>query len=145
MLRAHHRYPSRGTSATMARTRAQDGPMALPLPREDPRGPKSRLQSGQFAPGAKPIQDLVGTGIRELFTSLLDIPTALRLGDNSGRPRYFGTVTPMPQVWQSPSEINSDDSVRAGVINAGNAPQAENKTTSQGPPRIARSLPSRPR
>ena len=112
-------------------------------PPEPPRRRASRLSGGEFAPGAKPIQDLIGTGVRELFTSMLDAATAVRLGDTSSRPRYFGTVLPQPQVWRSPSEVNAEDSVRAGVINAGNAPEMTNKTAAAGAaPRIASSLPS---
>lgn len=147
MLRAHHRFPSRGSMAAPSRIGPRaEGPMATPLPPEQARARASRLAGGEFAPGAVPIQDLVGTGVRELFTSMLDSATAVRLGDNSARPRYFGTVLPSPTVWLSPSEVNSKDSVRAAVISAGNAPSMENKTTRQGAPsRIARNLPMRGR
>jgi hypothetical protein len=78
---------------------------------------------------------------------MLDAATAVRLGDNSARPRYFGTATPSPTAWLTPSQVNSEDSVEAGVINAGNAPEMINKNASNpaGPPRIAASLPQRAR
>jgi hypothetical protein len=147
MLAARHRFPSRGsmTARTAAGGRSE-GPMLTPPPPAPAGERPSRLAGGEFAPGALPIQNLVGTGIRELFTSMLDAATAVRLGDNSARPRYFGTVTPQPQVWRAASDINTPDSVRAGTINAGNAPQKANKNASYGsPPRIAASLPVRPR
>lgn len=147
MLAARHRFPSRGAMAVRTRARGRtEGPMLTPLPPETGGGAPRRLAGGQFAPGAKPIQNLVGTGVRELWTSMLDAATAVRLGDNSANPRYFGTVLPSPQQWQMPSDPNAGDSVRSGVINAGNAPEMVNKTTSQGsPPRIAASLPVRGR
>lgn len=132
MLGARHRFPSRGSAAARSSVRASEGPMLTPLPAE---------ATGEFAGNGPPVQDLVGTGIRELFLSMLDSATAVRLGDNSSRPRYFGTVLPTPQTWRSPAEVNSQDSVRAGVQSAGNAPEMENKTTSA--PRIARSMPAR--
>lgn len=150
MLAARHRFPSRGSMAgpTAARGRTE-GPMLTPPPTSPTRPqPPNSLARGEFAPGAKPIQDLVGTGIRELWTSMLDAATAVRLGGNSARPRYFGTVVPSPiYQWLAPAQINSEDSVRAGVVNSGNAPQMLNKTASAagGPPRIAASLPVRPR
>ncbi|MDX6609030.1 MAG: hypothetical protein QOF85_955 [Solirubrobacterales bacterium] len=147
MIAARHRFPSRGSFAapTAARGRAE-GPMLTAPPPEEARGRPSRLQGGEFAPGAKPVQDLIGTGVRELFTSMLDAATAVRLGDNSARPRYFGTVLPQPQVWRTPSDLNAEDSIRAGMINAGNAPEMANKSASSGgPPRIAASLPVRGR
>lgn len=145
MLAARHRHPARGSFAVCTRAGGRtEGPMLTPPPREPARRRPSRLTSGEFAPGAKPIQDLVGTGVRELFTSMLDAAVAVRLGDNSARPKYFGTVLPQPQVWRSPAESNSPDAVNAGAINAGNAPEMANKTaTSGGPPRIAASLPPR--
>lgn len=121
--------------------------MATPLPPE---------ATGEFTGDGPPVQDLLGTGLRELFTSMLDAATAIRLGKTSSTKEtntYLGTVVPSPQEWRSPSESNSADEVNAGVVNAGNAPQAVNKTTAQGgdepvveysgPPRIARSLPQR--
>jgi len=109
--------------------------MLTPLPAES---------TGAFRGNGPPVQDLVGTGLRELFIGMLDSPTAVRLGDNSARPRYFGTVLPQPQVWQSPAPINSDDQVRSGVKNSGNAPEMQNKRASAGePPRIAANLPRR--
>ena len=148
MLSARHRHPSRGSMAVRTSMRGRsEGPMLTPPPAEEARHAASRLRRGEFAPGAKPIQDLVGTGVRELFTSMLDSATAVRLGDNSARPRYFGTVLPSPQTWRGPAEVNGEDQVRAGVRNAGNAPEAMNKVASGsgGPPRIAASLPVRPR
>jgi hypothetical protein len=147
MLASRFRFPSRGSFAASTRARGRtEGPMlTVPAPAPpDDRQPS--IVRGQFAPGAKPIQNLVGTGIRELWTSMLDSATAVRLGDNSARPRYFGTVLPTPQVWRTPSDVNAGDSVRAGAINAGNAPEMVNKSASNpgGPPRIAASLP-RPR
>jgi hypothetical protein len=145
LLSARQRFPGRGTSAARAVARVSEGPMLTVPPPEDPKAPPSRLAGGQFAPGAKPIQDLIGTGVRELFTSLLDAGTAVRLGDTSSRPRYFGTVLPTPQTWRSPADVNSPDSVDSAVINSGNAPQMVNKNASEGPPRIAASLPARSR
>lgn len=144
MLSARHRFRSRGSfAAGAAAGGVAEGPMlSVPAP-ESPRRRASRLSGGEFAPGAKPIQDLIGTGVRELFTSMLDAATAVRLGDNSARPRYFGTVLPQPQVWRTPSEANGEDSVRASLINSGNAPEMVNKTAAAGvPPRIASTLPS---
>lgn len=149
MLAARHRFPSRGSMAVRTRMGGRaEGPMLTAPPPEMAGEPPSKIVGGQFAPGAKPIQNLIGTGVRELFLSMLDSATAVRLGDNSARPRYFGTVLPMPQVLRSPSDVNAEDSVRAGAINAGNAPEMANKTASSGaggPPRIAASLPVRPR
>ena len=147
MLAARHRFPSRGSAAarTSMRGRAEGPMLTAPPPALAGEAP-SRLQGGEFAPGARPIQNLVGTGIRELWTSMLDAATAVRLGDNSARPRYFGTALPQPQVWRTPAEPNGEDSVRAGTINAGNAPQMSNKTAAAGEaPRIASSLPARSR
>lgn len=118
--------------------------MATPLPAES---------IGQFSGNGAPVQDLVGTGIRELLTGMLDAATAVRLGKTSSTKQtdtYLGTVLPNPQEWRTPSDSNSTDEVGAGVINAGNAPQALNKTAAAGgeppePPRIARSLPARSR
>src|SRR5690349_9307449 len=120
MLSARHRFRSRGAfAAGAAAGGVAEGPMlGAPAP-EPPRRRASRLSGGEFAPGAKPIQDLIGTGVRELFTSMLDAATAVRLGDNSSRPRYFGTVLPQPQIWRTPSEANGEDSVRASLINSG--------------------------
>jgi hypothetical protein len=148
MLGARQRFPSRGCMAV--RTRAggnTEGPMLTPLPPEEPRQRQSSLVRGEFAPGAKPIQNLVGTAVRELWTSMLDVGTSIRLGDNSARPRYFGTGWPTPQDWASPSSINNEDQVNAATINAGNAPEMVNKNASNpgGPPRIAASLPVRGR
>lgn len=107
--------------------------MLTPLPAE---------KIGHFRGSGAPVQDLVGTGLRELMGSMLDSPTAIRLGDVSARPRYFGTVLPQPQVWQSPAEVNSDDQVRSGIKNSGNAPEMQNKRPGDGgPPRIAANLP----
>jgi hypothetical protein len=128
---------------THARGRTE-GPMLTAPPPEAARARPSRLAAGEFAPGALPIQNLVGTGVREIFTSMLDAAVAVRLGDNSARPKYFGTGYPQPQAWRSPSEANSPDSVDAATINAGNAPEMANKTASSGSaPRIAASLPPR--
>ncbi|HWW67815.1 MAG TPA: hypothetical protein VNY83_07495 [Solirubrobacterales bacterium] len=140
MLASRHRFPSRGSMAVRTAARGRtEGPMLTAPPPEAPHG--------QFEGDAVPVQNLVGTAIRELWTSMLDSATAVRLGDNSARPRYFGTVLPQPQVWRSPAEVNGPDQVRSAVINAGNAPEMTNKTASSGagPPRIAASLPVRPR
>jgi hypothetical protein len=139
MLAAHHRFPSRGSMAAPTHARGRtEGPMLTPPPPEPP--------SGMFRGDGAPVQNLVGTALRELWTSMLDAGTAVRLGGNSARPRYFGTVLPSPQKWLSPSDPNSEDSVRAGVKNGGNAPQMVNKTAAQGsPPRIASTLPQRRR
>jgi hypothetical protein len=133
------------------RTRAggrAEGAMLTPPPPEPPRSRKPSIIRGEFAPGALPIQNLVGTAVRELWTSMLDIGTAVRLGDDSSKPRYFGTGYPDPQNWSAASaaDVNSEDAVRAGAINAGNAPEMVNKNASNGgPPRIAASLPVRGR
>lgn len=149
MLAARHRFPSRGSMAVRTRAGAgTEGPMLTPPPSEAPRHRVSSLVRGEMVPGAKPIQDLVGTGIRELWTSMLDIGTAVRLGDNSSRPRYFGTGWPSPQNWgaASTAQVNGADAVNAGAVNAGNAPEFENKNASNGgPPRIAATLPVRGR
>lgn len=147
MLAARHRFPSRGSMAVRTRAGGRaEGAMLTAPPPAQAGAPPSKIAGGEFAPGALPIQNLVGTAVRELWTSMLDSATAIRLGDNSARPRYFGTVLPQPQVWRAPSEVNAEDSVRAGMINAGNAPEMSNKKASQsGPPRVAASLPVRPR
>lgn len=135
MLSMRHRFPSRGSVAARPPSRRQMGAM-LPAPPEG-------VGSGEFAGNQGPPQNLVGVALRELWVSILDAGTAIRLGDTSGKPRYFGTVTAAPQVLRSPSEANSPDSVNAGVLSSGNAPQMANKTAS-GAPRIARNLPLRP-
>lgn len=143
MLAARHRFPSRGSMAapTRAGGRAQ-GAMLTPPPPEAP--------SGMFTGDRAPVQNLVGTAVRELVISMLDAPTAIRLGATAAKPRYFGTVLPSPQNWRGPAD-DAEDSVRAGVKSGGNAPQMANKTTAQGAPapdeapRIARSLPQRRR
>jgi hypothetical protein len=147
MLSARHRFRSRGSMTAGAAGGGRIEATMVTVPPAAIAGePPSHLQGGQYAPGALPIQDLIGTGVRELFTSMLNAATAVRLGGNSAKPRYFGTVTPNPQVWRTPSDVNDPEEVRAGVINAGNAPQFSNKNASAGtPPRIARSLPTRPR
>jgi hypothetical protein len=133
-------------AARSAAGKSGEGTMLTPPPPEPARRAPKRKTSGEFAAGPAPIQDLVGTGVRELLSSMLDAATAIRLGDNSARPRYFGTVTPSPQVFRAPSEANTPDAVAAGVRNAGNAPEMSNKTASSGsPPRIAASLPARRR
>lgn len=140
MLAARHRFPSRGSmaSATATRGARSEGSMLTEPPPEQP--------TGMFTGNPLPIQNLVGAGIRELWTSMLDTATAIRLGDTSSRPRYFGTAAPDPQTWLAPVETNGADEVSAGVINAGNAPQMANKTAAQGePPRIAANLPQRRR
>jgi hypothetical protein len=143
MLAARHRFPSRGTAAVRTHARKQEGPMSTPLPAE---------ATGEFEGSGPPVQDLIGTGIRELFVGMLDAATAVRLGKTSSTKQtntYEGTTVPTPQVWRSPTDLNSGDSVDAAVASAGNAPRAANKTTSQGAdpeaPRIARELPVRPR
>ena len=136
MLYPRQRFPSRGSVARRPASRRQMGAM-LPPPPETP-------GQGKFRDAPGPIQDIVGTVIGELRTSMLDAATALRLGDTSSKPRYFGTILAAPQALLSPSEVNEPGNIQAGVANAGNAPQMENKTAS-GAPRIARSLPLRPR
>lgn len=137
MISARHRFPSRGSMAVAsAGTRIESSMLTAPPP---------EAPTGMFQ-GGLPLVNLVGVGVRELFTSMLNTATAIRLGDNSARPRYFGTVTSDPQVWQSPAQTNAEDNVRAGLLNAGNAPQAINKTTAEGePPRVAATLPQRRR
>ena len=147
MLPARHRFRSRGSFAARSamRGKAEGAMVTVPPPARAGEAP-SRLRGGEFAPGALPIQNLVGTAVRELWTSMLDSATAVRLGDTSARPSYFGTVLPQPQVWRSPAEANAQDNIRSGVINAGNAPEALNKTAAiGGPPRVAASLPVRGR
>lgn len=137
MIAARHRFPSRGSMAAATASVRVSAAMQTPPPPEAPQG---------MFEGGLPIPNLVRVGVRELFTSMLNAATAVRLGDNAAKPRYFGTVTPDPQVWRSPAEPNSEDSVRAGMVSAGNAPQMLNKTTAEGePPRIAASLPQRRR
>jgi len=134
MLSMRHRFPSRGSVAGRPASRRQMGAM---LP-----GPPPGVGIGEFAGNEGPPQNIHGVAIRELFVSMLDAATAIRLGDTSSKPRYFGTVLPSPQVLRGPSSVNSEDNLEAGLINAGNAPQMANKTTN-GAPRIARSLPLR--
>lgn len=107
----------------------------LPAP---PPGPNI----GAFELQAPLPQDLVGSVVRELRTSMLDVGTALRLGGR-GRLRYFGTVLPPMQRFASPADVNSEDAVRAGVKASGNAPRALNKTASSGTGSKARTLPIR--
>lgn len=112
--------------------------------------PPAERAPGMFR-GGLPVQDLVGTALRELELSMLDANTAIRLGANSSRPRYFGTVLPAPtKQWLSPSDVNTEDQVRAAVVNGGNAPTMANKRAAQGAeldegPRVARGLPQRRR
>lgn len=140
MLAARHRFPSRGSmSARTAVGGRAEGPM-LTAPPPEPSG-------GMFEGNPLPVQNLVGAGVRELFTGLYDAATAIRLGGTSSLPRYFGTSQPSPTEWLGPADVQGDDQVAAGVINAGNAPQMQNKVAAQGdePPRIAASLPQRRR
>lgn len=119
-----------------------EGPMLTPPPPERP--------TGMFR-GGLPVQNLVAAGVRELRLSMLDAPTAVRLGGTSDRPKYFGTVLPAPtKQWLSPSDVNTEDQIRAAVVNGGNAPAMMNKSAAQGgelndAPRIARGLPQRRR
>lgn len=141
MLNPRQRFPGRGSAAAYPRARQ--------VPRAQPQtmvaGPGDSPGIGQFAGNPAPPQNLFGVALRELRTSLLDGATALRLADTSARPRYFGTDLASPQALQGPSSVNSPDSVDAGIVNAGNAPQLQNKVASgDRPPRIARSLPARP-
>lgn len=137
MLSPRHRYPSRGSVAA--------GPAARPTLQAMLPGPPEGVGIGEFAGNEGPPQDLNGTAIRELRVSTLDVGTAVRLGDTSSKPRYFGTEEASPQTLQSPSQSNSDDNIAAGIVSAGNAPQAMNKNANQnGAPRIARTLPQRP-
>lgn len=127
-------------AAPTALGRGAEGPMLTPPPAEP--------TIGAFRGKAVPVQDLVGTAVRELELSMLDAPTAVRLGGTSAMPRYFGTVLPAPAgQWLSPSDVNTEDQVRAAVVNGGNAPSMLNKTAAQTAelPRIARSLPQRRR
>jgi hypothetical protein len=101
-------------------------------------GPPPGAPIGAFELTGDVPQDPVGAVIRELRTSLLDIGTAIRVAGPRGRLRYFGTVLAPPQLWTSPAQSNSEDSVRAGVVSSGNAPRALNKNTSSGK---ARELP----
>lgn len=125
MLSARHRFPSRGTAAS----RVQVGPMAMPAPAEAPSGPQ--------AGSGVPPQDLVGTGIREMFVAMLDSAAAIRVGANShGNPQttYEGTVLPEPVDWATAhtAEVNGEENLRAGAQQAGNSPQMTNKTISEG-------------
>lgn len=136
MLPTHHRFPGRGSIGRRPVSRRQAGAM-LPGP---PPGP----DAGAFSGNGPPVQDIVGAIVRELRVSVLDTATAVRLGGR-GAMTYFGTVLPPMQRFTAPSEVNQPDSVRAGVIQAGAAPRAMNKTASSGEPqRIARTLPRRP-
>lgn len=144
MLSARHRFPSRGAMAARTAVGGRaEGPMVTQPPPEKP--------TGMFRGSPLPIQNLVAAGVRELRVSMLDAATAIRLGGNSARPRYFGTtVAPPTEQWLAPADVTGEDQVRAGVINGGNAPQMLNKTTAEGggeaepeAPRIARSLPQR--
>lgn len=139
MLAARHRFPSRGSMAVRtAAGLAAQGPMLTAPPPERP--------TGMFEGNPLPIQNLVGVGVRELFTSLYDAATAVRLGDTADRPRYFGTEVASPTEWLTPAEVQGPDQVAAAVINAGNAPQMQNKVAAYGEvPRIAASLPQRRR
>lgn len=122
MLRDSHRFPSRGR-AGISRPMPR-GQAMVPAPPETP-------SIGAFDGHGPPIQDVVGSVIRELRVSMLDVGTALRLG-GMGRRVYFGTGTEPPQRFAAPVETNSPDSINAGVAQAGNAPRALNKTASRG-------------
>lgn len=124
-----HRYPSRGSVGRRPASRAQ-GQAMLPPP---PPGPNI----GAFANLGQLPQDMVGAIVGQLRGSLLDVGTAVRLGW-VGRRTYMGTELAAPQVFAAPSKTNSDDSVRAGVVQSGNARRTEGKNASRG---IARDLP----
>ena len=101
-------------------------------------GPEPGVPVGEFAMSEGPPQNLLGAVIRELWTSMLNVGTAIRLGDTSSKPRYCGTVVPAPQPLKTPSMVNEPDSINAGIINSNTAPEFENKTAN-GAPRIASS------
>jgi hypothetical protein len=139
VLAARHRFPSRGSMAVRTTVAATDASMVTPPPPEP--------SKGMFEGNPLPIQNLVGVAVRELFGSMMNAATAVRLASNSDQPRYFGTeIDPPVNQWLSPAEITGEDQVRSAVVNGGNAPQMANKTAAQGEaPRIAASLPQRRR
>lgn len=102
----------------------------LGAPAEPARGAFKLVGAAPQAPGSAIV--------RELRTSLLDVQTAVRLGWR-GRVRFFGTGTPAPQKFTSPSTSNEDDSIRSSIGSAGVAPRMANKTASSGP-RIGRDV-----
>ena len=130
MLPNHNRFPRRGSIARRPSSRAQGSSM---LP-----GPGYGPNIGAFEFTARSPQDIVGSVVRELRTSMLDVATAVRVAGPRGRLRYFGGVLAPPQRFASPAQSNAKDSVRAGVVSAGNAPRSLNKTASRGK---ARELP----
>lgn len=87
---------------------------------------------GAYEELGSPPQDPTGAVINELRTSMLDTGTALRLGW-VGRRVYFGTeMAPLQIFTRPPSDINAPDSIRAGVMQTGNARRTEGKTASRG-------------
>ena len=135
MLSFRQRFPSRGSVAARPPSRAQ---LVAMVP-----GPAAGMGTGEFAGSEGPPQNVFGAALRELRVSLLDAATAIRLGDTSSKPRFFGTEAGSPQALIGPTSVNSPDEIDASIVSSGNAPQAINKTSS-GAPRIARSLPLRP-
>ena len=123
MLPTHHRFPSRGVIGRRPASRRQVQAM-LPPP---PPGPNL----GAFAELGQLPQDVAGAVIGQLRTSLLDVGTAVRLGFR-GRRQYFGTMIEPPQQFVGPSNVNAEDSLRAGVVQAGNARRTEGKNASRG-------------
>lgn len=130
MLPNHNRYPRRGVAARRPSSRGNAQAM---LP-----GPGAGRTIGAFEFTAPAPQDLVGSIVRELRTSMLDVATAVRVAGPRGRMRYFGTVLAPPQRFASPAQSNAKDSIRAGVVSSGNAPRSLNKNSSRGK---ARELP----
>ena len=91
---------------------------------------------GAFAElGALP-QDVAGAVIGQLRTSLLDVSTALRLAGR-GRRVHFGTELESPQKFTAPANANAEDSIRAGVAQAGNARRTQGKNASRGLRRVS--------
>jgi hypothetical protein len=86
---------------------------------------------GRFAALPALPQDVAGAVIGQLRTSLLDVGTAIRLG-HRGRRVHFGTELPSPQVFAAPANTNNEDSIRAGVPQAGNARRTQGKNASRG-------------
>lgn len=86
---------------------------------------------GAFANLHELPQDVVGAVVGQVRTSMLDLGTALRVGGwNKGV--YYGTVLETPQEFTAPSETNSEDQLRAGVVQSGNARRALGRNTSRG-------------
>jgi hypothetical protein len=118
------RHPSRGAVAAAGPISRRQAQAMLPPP---PPGPNL----GAFAETTELPQDIVGAVVGEFRTSTLDLGTALRVG-GWNRPIYFGTVLDSPQQFTAPSQTNSEDSLRAGVAESGNARRALGKNSSRG-------------